>query len=1575
MKAALLIMAIVFIFTAASFLLSMSFTRQNMTEAMEHELRLALDIADRLVSTKIELFKTNAANISVHLLRTSSAKEMTDLIPSLLEEYNEFLSLTVLNRNGIIAHHGNSLCPSSGYDSSIYLKRALSGEIDISSTHYDEGSKNFIIHIFIPMSQDLVLSATIPAIILSDLISDFKLWNTGNIFIVDEQSTIVANVRTDLVYEQYNFIKEANINPDTRDTGVFFRNMVNTNTGSGRYHFNDQDRFCVYKRVSSTNVGWHIGVVAPINESPLKNVQNGLLLASLVFLVIGAIVSLFVSGSAIKPFKKIQEQNEALTELNDAILAQTERINEEHERMRILLNATPLACRLMKRVDDGKYELFECNEESVKLFKFKDKQEFMERYFEIYPEYQPDGRDSHAEGQRLFEKAFTDGRCVSKLVFRTTDGELIPSEVTLVRLKYGDDFIVAGYSRDMREHNRMMETIENRNKLLQTGNSAVQALLSTEDDDTDIARALLESLAIVGRGVNADRVHIWRNEKINGVLHFVHTYDWLSDIGKQKTAVPLGLQFPYSAIPRWEGLFSRGEYLSGLVAEMSEEEQRILGAYEIKTIVIIPLFIKNIFWGFFSICDCVSERVFTADEITILRSVSKMLCSAINRNLLSTKIREAHLRTRLLLDAAPLAVTLWDKNIKLFDCNEESVRLFKVKDKQDFLNRFHELSPEYQPDGSLTSEMLEIYIKRTFKEGQIVLEWMHQTIDGILIPSEITLVRVVYDDDFAVAGYVRDLREQKEMMKEIHQKSTLLDSINKAANILLQSGSDEFESNLQLSMCMIGKAVNADRVCIWKNSIRNGKLCCTLIDEWIANERMRTSSEISTDVPYESNIPTFERILTRGECINSLTRNLLPIEQLRMNMHGIKSIFVAPVFVQDEFWGFVGCDNCQDETVFSEEVSTTLRSGSLLIANALMHNEMTLNLQKTAAELKTALMDTQKANNAKSDFLASMSHEMRTPLNAVIGLSELVLEERGLNKTAETNLEKIYSAGETLLSLVNDILDISKIEAGKFELIESEYDTPSLINDTVTNNVLRIGEKPIQFILDIPDDLPAKLYGDELRIKQILSNLLSNAFKYTRQGTVELGVDCVHEDDVVWLQAWVSDSGIGIKPEDIGNLFSNYTQMDLKTNRKIEGTGLGLPIAKKMAELMNGVITVESEYGKGSIFRVRVKQKHVTDATIGLEVAKSLKSFRYSNHRRNKNTKFVRIKLPYASVLVVDDNATNLDVAKGLMKPYGMQIDTSASGQQAIDVIRMESTKYNAIFMDHMMPGMDGIEATEKIRDIGTDYAKNIPIIALTANAIAGNEKMFLSKGFQDFLSKPIDISRLDSVIRHWVRDKSMEDEKWGMEQEESSELVSSYQSSILKYKINGIDLKAGLERFSGDGETYLQILRSYSANVRNLLDSIKEINKDNLKDYTITVHGIKGSSRNIGANIVGDKAEDLEKAAKEGNLGYVCEKTPDLVQTIIKLLADLNEMQSKISAQDHKTIKPRPDKDVLVKILEACYTFDMKTVENAVKELEGYEYETNGELVHWLWENVQQFNVNEIIEKLSKMNLGKDYL
>ena len=583
----------------------------------------------------------------------------------------------------------------------------------------------------------------------------------------------------------------------------------------------------------------------------------------------------------------------------------------------------------------------------------------------------------------------------------------------------------------------------------------------------------------------------------------------------------------------------------------------------------------------------------------------------------------------------------------------------------------------------------------------------------------------------------------------------------------------------------------------------------------------------------------------------------------------------------------------------------------------------------------------------KSIFLARMSHEMRTPLNAIVGLSELCLGSGSLDGENFPNVEKINNAGMSLLSTVNDILDISKIEAGKFKLIPVEYDIPSLINDVVAQNILRIREKPVNFVLTIDEKLPTRLYGDDIRIRQILNNLMSNAFKYTMEGTVELSIGGERGGgDIFWLNASVRDTGRGIKPEDQKILFIDYSQVDMELNRRIEGTGLGLPISKKVVEMMDGTISVKSEYGKGSIFTVNIKQKFLSDAFIGPEVVKNLKEFRHTETRRIRNSNLLRIRIPYARVLIVDDVETNLDVARGMMKPYGMQIDCVSSGREAVDIVRAEEIRYSAIFMDHMMPGMDGMEAVRIIREeIGTDYARTIPIIALTANAIVGNEPMFLSSGFQAFLSKPIDIVRLDSVIRQWVRNRETEKQYAYM-------------------KIDGLDAGRGIERFGGDPESYVQVLRSYVLNTLPLLKAIKAASENNRADYAVTVHGIKGSSRGICAWRIGDSAEALEKAAREGNWDFVSSHNGELVRELEKLLDGLGGALA--GSEDPRPKKDWPGRDVLARLLAACEAYRMDDVDAAMEEIDRYEYSSDDGLAAWLRENINRMNFTGIIEKLT---------
>jgi signal transduction histidine kinase/ActR/RegA family two-component response regulator len=414
--------------------------------------------------------------------------------------------------------------------------------------------------------------------------------------------------------------------------------------------------------------------------------------------------------------------------------------------------------------------------------------------------------------------------------------------------------------------------------------------------------------------------------------------------------------------------------------------------------------------------------------------------------------------------------------------------------------------------------------------------------------------------------------------------------------------------------------------------------------------------------------------------------------------------------------------------------------------------------KKASAEAMKAYAEAETASEAKSRFIANMSHEMRTPMNVIVGLTDLILEEDRLQAEDREALKKISSAGTTLMSLINDVFDISKIEAGKQDIKPMQYDMASLLNDIITLNMVRIGEKPIEFKLDISTDISKTLFGDDLRIKQILNNLLSNAFKYTESGTVTLSVmSDIKNEDAVIVTFTVSDTGIGIREEDIKKLFSDYNQVDTKASRKIDGSGLGLSIIKRLVDLMGGEITVESEYGKGTTFTVCIPQGFVSEETLAAETVESLRRFHYHDKKKQAQGKMKRADLSYAKVLVVDDFPTNLDVAAGMLRKYKMQVDCVLSGQEAVDAIARGEPAYNAIFMDHMMPGMDGVEATKTIRALGTEYAQELPIIALTANAVAGSEQMFLENGFNAFLAKPFNIMNLDAVVQKWVRDRTRE--------------------------------------------------------------------------------------------------------------------------------------------------------------------------------------------------------------------------
>ena len=848
---------------------------------------------------------------------------------------------------------------------------------------------------------------------------------------------------------------------------------------------------------------------------------------------------------------------------------------------------------------------------------------------------------------------------------------------------------------------------------------------------------------------------------------------------------------------------------------------------------------------------------------------------------------------------------------------------------------------------------------------------------------------------------------------------------------------------------------------------------------------------------------------------------------------------------------------------------------SAMVVRLRVRNQIQIiNLRR---DLEYAVKNAKMANQTKSLFLAHMSHEIRTPMNSILGVTEILMQQETLPVKIEEGLGKIYSSCNLLLGIINDILDFSKIEAGKLEIAPAQYKVASMINDSLQLNMMRLESKPIKFELHLDENIPANLIGDELRIKQIMNNLLSNAFKYTDAGKVALSIKTEASDrllnDHVTLVLSVRDTGYGMSQDQLAKLFEEYARFHSKTSRTIEGTGLGLSIVKRLINIMGGEIYVKSELGVGSYFVVRLPQGKVNDEVISKDVAERLRQSGMNYTAQGKREQIMRDPMPYGSVLIVDDVESNIYVAVGLMKLYRLQIDTAMSGQETLDKIKAGKV-YDAIFLDHMMPKMDGMETARHIRALGY----TAPIVALTANAVVGQAEMFLQNGFDEFISKPIDTRQLDFILNKRIRDKQppevieaarrqkanaaganngmpaeidallfqsfikdaakaigwleekfqneglkhkegfreftiivhgIKSSLWSIGEQELSklalkletagreistgpqsgileaqdiesiltgtrefleklrillrtleakqekdfpehdsqdddtedlhekliaiqEMCSSYNrkgaldsisgirkcsaktkavldkvmeyvlhsdfeeaenevavyaqtvliqdmpsasspspltSFLLKKNINGLDIAKGLERYEGDEQTYLKVLRSYVVSVRSMLEEIEEAKEDALADYKIKVHGIKGTSFDFFAEETGKKALALEKAALAGDFNYIQEHHPAFLETAWELISELEEMLAYLDAENPKPKKDKPDREILLKLLAACEAYDIDEADAAMAEIEKYQYESDDGLADWLKENLDRMDFKQIVERLG----GKD--
>ena len=782
------------------------------------------------------------------------------------------------------------------------------------------------------------------------------------------------------------------------------------------------------------------------------------------------------------------------------------------------------------------------------------------------------------------------------------------------------------------------------------------------------------------------------------------------------------------------------------------------------------------------------------DEIGILaRTIQEM-----REEISAQKDYEVAKQAQLMIDAAPLSITLLDKNLNTISCNKETRRIFGIENESNY-ESIKATMPEYQPNGRYTMDLFNECVNKAFAEGQYKTELVCQLRDGTLIPTEITWARIEYKGELVVVEYIMDLTEQKAAIKierELEAKKNE-QKMNERISIMFDAAPliiEFWRSDYTTFDC--------NQTALQYYGIKEKSEYVTKLYSFFDNEHPNTKTwRYYIDQAFNSGSAWFEfnDYKPNGES------RILEVYAIRMDFSGETAVITY----------------AQDVTKVKE-----------------LQREQQL---KVIAE---------ESNRAKSLFLARMSHEIRTPITAVIGIAEIELQNPANTPHTEESFAKIHNSANSLLSIVNDILDLSKIEAGKMEIINDEYEVASIILDAAYMHLIYVSSKNIKFRLHVDENLPTYLVGDSLRIGQIINNILSNAFKYTISGSVDLSLSCQKDenvDDQIIFIISIKDTGLGMSDEQLNDLSNDYTRYHEKDYRFISGTGLGMPIVYSLIKMMNADIQTESEVGKGTSMIVRIPQKIVGTDIIGQDLAERLQHFEENVKAVSKKFTFDPEPMPYGSVLIVDDVAANLYVAKGLMAFYGLSIETCSNGMEAVERIKQGSV-YDIIFMDYMMPGMSGTEAMRTIRKEGYYY----PIVALTANAMIGKAEEYINDGFDGFISKPIQTKHLNSILVKHIKDK------------QPPEIIEAAQ----KATGGKMPSAAEIESYQQSNELIAKLKPEFAANhVKSYSSMVKALRDNDIKTAHRIAHTLKSSAGLINEMELAAAAEHIEQMFDFGEI------------------------------------------------------------------------------------------------------------
>ncbi|MCL2168594.1 MAG: PAS domain-containing protein [Defluviitaleaceae bacterium] len=1356
------------------------------------------------------------------------------------------------------------------------------------------------------------------------------------------------------------------------------------------------------------------------------------------------------------------------------------------ELNQVILNNSPM----MMNIWDENISLVKTSRQAMHIFGLDDESEYISRFGELSPEYQPCGTLSADKVKMLFEQTTKEGLVQTEWMHQKPCGEPIPMDLTLAKETYGGKSILIAYLLDLRPIKAAMRIEEELRKELEL-NEDMQRLFEVApmavnlyNSKFELIQCNLESVKMFGFGedkksymehFNLNMVEFSKPVQPCGSL----AKDLLKDIrGRAVTENRIRFDWVYinrfgTEIPAEVSVvnilmgdsYTMVMYIHDLSAVVLANQKK-LEASQLNQLYLnaCPMFIER--WSLDSeLLDCNEKAVevfglgskeellenyykfspefqpcgrtsaqLIADSIKIVMEtgscryeyvhltadgeelpveVTNVLIKhsdgdtivSYNHDLREIKAAEARIRAvnelnQTILDSAPFMIGIWDEKINMVDAGKQATEIFKVSADEIIAEKIYSFSPEYQPCGRRSADIAVGKLEQAFDEGSNQFDWMHMDSEGELIPAEVFAKRFSYDGKETVVTYTVDMRRIHEAMQKEREANALNQMIFDSSPLVITLW-DENRNILKMSKFaneMFGVAEDVDvPSMMWNFSPiyqPDGVLSLEFINErfneafdtgrtrfeWMhqkadgtpmptdiayrafehdgqqmivsytvdvtsikrAADKVRAADERATLMLDATPLACFMAKLSKGDD-NNLTFKALDCNEAAIKLFGFENKKDACESFRDIFPEKT-VDGKEIRTIVFPLASKALDEGSVIFELDQRHVEgniipceitmlrveykdesvlacyfRDLREHKRMIEGLKRIDAAEEESRAKTRFLARMSHEIRTPMNAVMGISEAELQKDNHPQETEEALMRIHNSSSMLLGIINDILDLSKAEAGKMEIVPAVYEVASFVADALQLNLMNADSDNIKFNLDIDPDMPAKLIGDELRFKQILSNLLSNAFKYTKKGEVRLSIGMerpkhnADSDDIVIIVS-VSDTGQGMSGEQLSSLFAEeYTRFNHEANRLIEGSGLGMMITGQLVAMMGGEIKVYSQINKGSTFAVYIPQKVVLNDTrpMGAHAAKSLQKFdlKEMSLKRIKRTK--RKTMTEGRVLVVDDVESNIYVALRMLKPYKIGVETASSGFEAIGKIEAGET-FDIIFMDHMMPKLDGIETTKVIRDMG--YTK--PIVALTANALKGMSKIFLESGFDDFISKPIDVEMLDKVLNQHIK------------MTVTAEEVAAARES------DDTDIGDLTGAFLMDATRAIEVIAPMVADTNPM-------SEEDMKVFATQAHAMKAALAIIGQMELSAVSAELESAVRHGDVEGIKERAFGFLQKLEALAKELtlalaiaNEPEESDLPADGALIE-----SLLDSVADACENFDIQTARQLVDRLSQKEF------------------------------------